>query len=789
MKKLKSVMALASLAMLASVLFTACPKGTDDPESTPITPEKTEDTDEDKDAIILDASKIQGNFAYYIVQLTDYVGKEVTIDFSCDMKVINKGTSDSNLMWQLTADEYPLVASHSFKASDKDYVKVTGKLSDPIVITNQTVLYLSTYQLDTANITIYLKNLNYDIKTSEPETPPEPEEPGKEVSKDFEKEALEGLSPSGWAYTTYPLTDFAGKKVKIDFSCEMKVENPDGATFGADNGYKLMWQINSDGYPVIAEHIFTADETDYVTVTGSNEDLEIASGNLLYLSTNNDTNAPNLKVYVKNIKYTVKYVSSGAEPEPIDYPTDIFTVGEVDSCGITLGDTKEVFTVFEKGSAAASIKTETDGSVSWISTAAGGGGGGAAFYLKSNKEGIQIANYESIDIELVYSPITGAWNPKAQNPGFCMRILPYDSTGIFGGYEDLAYFDSKEAYGTLKTTLEIPATFADKIQNSADFDYVTGFAIKFNDYNRGNSDGDQLKVQLKSVKFNKKAGAEADKPFDDGLTDTQRGTVKSIEYPTRDYTVAEEKLTDADKYNKHAWVYLPAGYNAEDKNTKYPVFILLHGYGQNENTWGLSDDGFGGRIKGYMDRGMASGKVEKFILVCATGVADKSWGPNGSGNSVGGFNAFGGELRNDLLPYIRANYNVADGRDNVALAGLSMGGGQTFNIGMGECLDLISNFAGFSGALFAGADDFTKGVEEKFAKDLKIHNLYMICGDADDLVYGSFPGYVEAMAKWDRVENFESYVFKGGTHDFPVWYYGFNDFIQMVFKEGVQLYN
>ena len=284
--------------------------------------------------------------------------------------------------------------------------------------------------------------------------------------------------------------------------------------------------------------------------------------------------------------------------------------------------------------------------------------------------------------------------------------------------------------------------------------------------------------------------ATTDTNVDDGLTDAQRGTVESIEYPTRDWSVDADKVTDADKYNKHAWIYLPAGYDSVDTETKYPVFILLHGFGQNENTWGLSDQGRGGKIKGYMDRGMAKGDVKKFILVCVTGVADKSWGPNGSGNSFSGYNYFGGELRNDLLPYIRSNYNVAEGRDNVAIAGLSMGGGQTFNIGIGECLDLISNFAGFSGALFSTAEEFTTKVDGTEAfKDLKIHNLYMICGDADDLVYGSFPGYVEAMAKWDRVENFESYVYPGGTHDFPVWYYGFNDFIHMVFQEGVQLYD
>lgn len=58
----------------------------------------------------------------------------------------------------------------------------------------------------------------------------------------------------------------------------------------------------------------------------------------------------------------------------------------------------------------------------------------------------------------------------------------------------------------------------------------------------------------------------------------------------------------------------------------------------------------------------------------------------------------------------------------------------------------------------------------------------MTCGTSDSLVYGTYPSYVEAMKKWDRVENFSEYTFEGGTHDFPVWYHGFKDIIQLLFK-------
>jgi len=456
--------------------------------------------------------------------------------------------------------------------------------------------------------------------------------------------------------------------------------------------------------------------------------------------------------------------------------------------GLTLRDTKEKFTIFTEGSVAEDIVEAEDGSVSWVATAADGAGGGVSFYMKPNQEEINIANYESMDIELEYSPVEGKWNENAQNPGFCIRILPWDSTGLFGGFEDLECFDTEEYAGSVTRNIKIPSDLADRIITSSDFDSVLGFAVKYNDYMRGNEVGDQLKVELKNVKFNAKEDAVEDTPFDDGLTSEQRGTVEEIWYPTRDYTVAEEDLTDEDKYEKHAWVYLPAGYDAEDKDTEYPLYILLHGLGQNENTWGLSNKGRGGKIKGYMDRGMASGEAEKFILVAVTEIASKNWGPNGSGTDTVAADLFGGELRNDLIPFLRANFNIKEGRDNVAMGGLSMGARETYVVGIQESLDLISNFAVFSGGLSPNpeTDEVLKYVAAVDAnKDydgLKIHNFYMNCGDQDHLMWSKYPNYVVVMRNWDRIENFKDYTFPGGTHDFPVWYQGFKEFLPMVFK-------
>lgn len=603
---------------------------------------------------------------------------------------------------------------------------------------------------------------------------------GNTETKDFTQDniTIDGTTVgNNFAYLTYSLSEFAGKEITVDFSADMKVTNKGSAPA------TLMWQLNTSDYPVIAQERFDAGESTK-HVTGKNENpIKIAADTVLYLSTYGTT-PEDLTIEISNVKYSISYVGKKTEnKKEKKYPTDIFTVGDEKVCGITVGDKDNPITspfesalAFDVGTAR-DVKYNADGSVTYIATAAGGAGGGAAFYLKSDKSGINISNYESVKFEFVCSPITGKWNPSAKNPGFALRLLPTDSSGLFGGFEDVQYFEMDKEYGTYSATIAIPDNFANKVIDSSDFDSIMAFGFKFNDYNRGNSDGDQLMIQIKNVVFNKKAGSPADKPFNDGLEAADRGTVKKIEYPTHDYA-----KNDTTGYNKPAWVYLPAGYNPEDKDTKYPLFILMHGYGQNQDTWGLTDKGNGGRIKGYMDRRMKSGEVKKFILVVPTGVASASYA-NGSGSDIDGFNAFGGELRNDLIPYMRENFNIADGRDNVAMAGLSMGGGQTFNIGIGECLDLISYFGAFSAATFTSAAEYKAGVEAKAEfKDLKIHQLYMICGTADDLVIGGFKDFVPVMESWDKIEKFESETYEGGTHDFPVWYRGFKHLIPLLFK-------
>ena len=268
-------------------------------------------------------------------------------------------------------------------------------------------------------------------------------------------------------------------------------------------------------------------------------------------------------------------------------------------------------------SQAKGLAFSADGSVSWTASAFASGGG-VVFYVKPDASVINISNYDSVDIELECVPVEGKWAPGAQKPSFGFRLYTPEATGFWSGFEDVAYFDydGEGNSGAIVKNVKISDAWVRKYVESCDNDDILGFTLKFNAYQRGNADSDELTVTLKRVTFNKKPGTPADATTSDGLTDADRGTVSAISYPSRDYVTGNPA-----GYQKPAWVYLPAGYDASDKATKYPLLVLMHGYQQNQDTWGLRDAGTGGKIKGYMDRGMFSGDVTKFVLVVVNGVA------------------------------------------------------------------------------------------------------------------------------------------------------------------------
>ncbi len=136
-------------------------------------------------------------------------------------------------------------------------------------------------------------------------------------------------------------------------------------------------------------------------------------------------------------------------------------------------------------------------------------------------------------------------------------------------------------------------------------------------------------------------------------------------------------------------VYTPPGYEAG--SDKYPVFYLLHGAGDSDDSWTSV-----GRANFILDNLIAAGKAKPMIVVMPAGHT----GPGGFGGGGGagrGGPSFEDDFNTDIRPYIEKHYRVLADRQNRAIAGLSMGGSQTLNIAIPNLKDY-----GFVGVFSSG---------------------------------------------------------------------------------------
>ncbi|MBO4679023.1 MAG: hypothetical protein J5626_05075 [Lachnospiraceae bacterium] len=259
------------------------------------------------------------------------------------------------------------------------------------------------------------------------------------------------------------------------------------------------------------------------------------------------------------------------------------------------------------------------------------------------------------------------------------------------------------------------------------------------------------------------------------------GTIEKISYTSKDY------FGDESDVEKEAYVYLPYGY---DESKQYNVLYLMHGIGGDEEEWGMT--GSTSRVKCIMDNLIYHGDIEPFIVVTPNGRSAKNHSKNGS--DFNSFYVFGKELRNDLIPYIESHYSTyaeysEDGYDltatrtHRAMAGLSMGGMQTINIGIGECLDLFSYYGAFSAAPTSNVASITaKTINES---EYEIDYFYNICGKSDSTALASHTAAAKTICSLtDKLTDGENFMWQevSGAHDFNVWYLGFYNFAQLVFK-------
>jgi enterochelin esterase-like enzyme len=242
--------------------------------------------------------------------------------------------------------------------------------------------------------------------------------------------------------------------------------------------------------------------------------------------------------------------------------------------------------------------------------------------------------------------------------------------------------------------------------------------------------------------------------YDQVRSSGQKGQIKDVKY--------QSAATNSQRPLK---IYLPPGYSTDKK---YSVVYILHGIGGDEGNW-FAD--WGGKANIIADNLIADGKIKPVILVSPQA--------NATGTGVSdGYENFTKDLINDLSPFMEKNYPIYTDAAHRGLCGLSMGGGQTLNIGLPN-VDKFPYLGAFSSA------PNTKQVNQLFTNTnikqlLKI--LLLTCGTADGLISNN--NRVRDYCKSNTIP-YTEWLLQGNGHDWTVWKPSLWNFLQMAGAVGL----
>lgn len=201
--------------------------------------------------------------------------------------------------------------------------------------------------------------------------------------------------------------------------------------------------------------------------------------------------------------------------------------------------------------------------------------------------------------------------------------------------------------------------------------------------------------------------------FNKNRDNIPHGNLELIEYDSKTVGTRRKML-----------VYTPPGYSPEKK---YPVLYLLHGIGGDETEWQRY-----ATVDMLMDNLIAEGKAVPMLVVMPNGRAQKNDRPIGNVfASAPAFEAFEQDLINDVIPAIESRYSVSTNREYRAIAGLSMGGGQSLNFGL-KHLDKFAWIGGFSSA--PNTKPAAELIPDPVAARQKLKLLFLSCGNKDGLI-------------------------------------------------------
>jgi enterochelin esterase-like enzyme len=220
------------------------------------------------------------------------------------------------------------------------------------------------------------------------------------------------------------------------------------------------------------------------------------------------------------------------------------------------------------------------------------------------------------------------------------------------------------------------------------------------------------------------------------------------------------------------YVYLPPQYEAE-RARRFPVLYLRHGGGDEEGSW-LRD----GRADIILDNLLAQKKAVPMIIVMTNGMTDGSWA---GGSTEEAIDLLGKEQITDVMPLVDKSYRTLPGRENHAITGLSMGGGQAFIIGLRN-LDKFAWVGNFSSGLMAGIEyDLDKSVQgalKDASVNQKLRLLWMGCGTKDP----RYDGHLDLVDVFKQRGINHVFVSTPGGHEWKVWRHQLDGFLRLVFQ-------
>lgn len=234
------------------------------------------------------------------------------------------------------------------------------------------------------------------------------------------------------------------------------------------------------------------------------------------------------------------------------------------------------------------------------------------------------------------------------------------------------------------------------------------------------------------------------------------------------------------------FLYTPPGYDSS-RGARYPVLYLQHGAGEDERGWSQQ-----GRMSFIMDNLIAEKKAVPMLVVMEKGYAQLKGETAPAGGGRPNLNAmikpFETVVTKDLIPFIDTNYRTLADRDHRAIAGLSMGGFQSFNIGLSH-LDLFSSIGGFSGAGGGFTGDFDPKTSnggvmanaDEFNKKVKV--LFLSIGTTEaDMMQRTVRNYQKAIANAGIKTVF--YESPGTSHEWQTWRRSLHEFAPLLFKDS-----